>query len=288
MRYTLLLMLLLSLTAVGQPKQNGLADHNLYGRVRSFIELRVAMVEKDGKLTDNNRMSAEVHSYDKKGNETEWIVYRWDTDDELKINTRTTFTYDKQGKLRDRHMYNYEGKTIDSTVSQTDSAGKRITYTTYNAKGTLVQQYVMVYDDKGNMIDGTVFKPYILESRTKILYDSMGNPTERTEYNNHGEAEMRYVMQYNNKGIHTQTDMYLAKRDGTEGHATFRYDPYGNISSHNDVRQQDSTLPTKIEYEYDRHHNWTRSAQKSSIGRSQPFVTVTTRGIQYYKRWWLF
>jgi hypothetical protein len=151
-----------------------------------------------------------VSKYDADGKRREWLQYQGET-----LRSKITSSYDSKGRIRETETFEFN--VIPGLRPSHSPEPGKVVYTyddekrtkevaTYDISGMLKAKVAYSYDERGNEIGRTMFNGDTLSSRSlvKIEYDSLGNWTKKTSFNqseNGGlpqayHAEVRVITYY--------------------------------------------------------------------------------------------
>ena len=180
----------------------------LIGPVKGFAEEMARLSNTDGKWVERPFVTGEGVSYSRKGwgpwgkrptsggygislgghgefvfdsygNRTGEIHYS--SDDQ--VTARDFYRYDERGNELEKSCYTAEGKLKERT-NQVYDKDTRIEKTVYSGDGVLKARWLYKVDERGNVIEETLFDSGGLKERRTFAYefDPVGNWTKRTSY----------------------------------------------------------------------------------------------------------
>jgi len=124
----------------------------------------------------------EESRFDKKGNNTEWFMY-------------------KHGKVKKHNTATF------------DDSNRATSFTHYTGSGKLKEMITATYDKAGNLIEQDWYKkdPQTINRKTIKTYDSQNNITESKEFDGKGNLKNRVEYTYYDDGSKKQTIQYSGK-----------------------------------------------------------------------------
>jgi hypothetical protein len=276
---------------IPQPKENDLADENLYGKVKSvkYYDVRhTSDTPRVGMSFEYNEVgnrtwhkyysyikdipgSSSVYKYAANGKISEIIDYR-DKDGHPVPESSLKYTYDDYGNETELTEYNIKHGVMDfHTVSYYDSSHHLLSKCTIGRRGDTSS--VNIYEH-GNMVKRTTYGTWAIETR-EYKYNEQGHAISEDYYATGGEEPYFYKNSYDENGRKVREEYSHVRKDSVTldnpAITTFTYDRYGNTTSlgDNDVR-------STFWYEYDKHGNWIK---KYSVYDGH---YIELREIEYY------
>ncbi len=130
----------------------------------------------------------------------------------------------------------------------------------------LFQNFQVLYDEKGNMIEENRYKSDgSLDRKSIYKYDKKGNVIEGNKYESDGSLDSKNIYKYDKKGNKIEENRY--KSDGSlDEKYTFKYDEKGNMIEENRCKSGGS-LDKKYTYKYDNKGNMIEENRYKSDNR---------------------
>ena len=205
---------------------------------------------------DKNGGIAEEKSINSSGSPISWVVYD-------KVGNRITdLTYNKDGTIYMGYQSELdENGNLVKTINQSsdgsywiyeyDSRGNESKSSLYDKDG-IINKYILYsyeYDQKGNIIVELLNYSDGGSLRHEYEYDSNGNRTKDTSYDNDGQLKSWYDYAYDSYGNRIRSSEYRVQNGQVEPGLTYTYEYNSNAVRIKDAAyRSDGTLNYENEY----------------------------------------
>lgn len=230
-------------------------DGSLNYRQVSEFDDTGRLIASENVAPDGTIVGRSVHEYDDEGRRIRNVSY----DEEGEENFRFEWIYDgagnlaaretyRQGELRDRDEFEYDGQGRRISARETDGAGNLTSETTYSVPD--LEYEVVEYEDDGTIAERSV----VVEGEHGVLSAETYLPD--------GTLENATYFAYDEDGL------TLERRD------IYTYESMGNV-----VTDEATTV---YEYEFDEAGNWIRKVDVEDTGAGPTPIGIEVREIAYH------
>lgn len=276
MKYSLLLLLAVSLCACGgNTKKSEAEKNNLKGKVKQVEESSFLVTNFEGQnVTEKELETKRQTNFNDEGNVTEETRFNADGT----VYGKTTFTY-KDGQRSEIKDAGEDNEEFSKTTFKYDGDGNAIeSLITFKTGKTM--KFTSKFDDKGNEIEIKQFDDNALVSTIKNTYDNNGNITKSEDTDAKGKVRVTEATYDANNKVLSEKVVVDGKEVGTR---TYKNDENGNPVSETTIRNLGSGLKSEPEvvtytYKYDAQKNWT---SRTEYKDGEP-VEVKERKVTYY------
>lgn len=269
----LALSLLLSSTVSPQRKTD-LTSEDLRGSVHVVTAESSESIYLDGQEVKGRDKKLDSLTFDSQGQLIERVIY----DDYGFLVGRETYSHDVAGHLITAELYDPKGRRQEKRafIYRQDQLQEILTYERKRA-ATLKQ--VNMYDRKGRLQEEVYYDLTNTIGKTSYKTDDSGNAIEAAFFQANGSRAVapigpcfsvhKVTYSYDGQGRVTGEQAYEV--DGSvKRNSSYRYDDRGNIAE--EVRTGSlSTLKFAHRYEYDRQGNWIRHVVMVHTSRAPLF-----------------
>lgn len=229
-----------------------LVTDTIWDAVEKFGEIQKKFMTGITKMTFNeDGQITSITEYDSKGEIIGKKVQVWQDKDQLS----ETYSYNTDGFIKDRYIYNYDGDRIRTVTGHFTTGRDTLETQTYRYDGKKISRIEGVKGDSISSVDYSYLDDN--GSYKLITKDYHGNTNEILQY---FDSDRRTVKSVINKVE------YL-----------YEYDSNGNYSKVTYLQNEISYHYTK----FDDKDNWTERVITTRINNSQQSLTIDSRHIEY-------
>lgn len=185
----------------------GWTGPDLYGNVKSVTVNVFGLKQKFDEEIYGDKVYHNVFYFDSStGNVTEAIYY-----DDGKINRRSTYSYDSNGKVLESKFYDENEELCYMWIHAYDSEGNLVEKCHRFPDGSLDSKFIYAYDSNGNLIEENRYDFRTDNEETKFVYvyDHRGNVIEENRYGSaSGNLFAKLVADYDSTGTHKDWALY--------------------------------------------------------------------------------
>jgi hypothetical protein len=292
---TLLITLLLAVTASPQRKTTDLESESLKGPVH-FVTSESSSSLTVGSLTDKGpNKKLDSLTFDAQGLLIERVIY----DDYGFLVGTEKYSHDAAGHMLTAELVDEKGHPQDKQTYTFGPQGRLQEIVFADEKGTASLRQVYLYDQQGHLAAEVYYDPKNTIGKTVFQTDARGYPLEAAFFLADGSKssasmgpcysvhKVKYT--YDSQGRVIEETGFLT--DGSvKRKSTYRYDEKGQVAE--EVRTGNLSILTYVhQYEYDQQGNWTTHTTKLHSSREPLFnetrdeadsTTIRTRKITYF------
>ena len=275
-----LFFLILLLSACTSKKKTDLQSLSLQGKVKQIIELQYRAVERFGKVEKGALYREEEWDMVMQFNENGYfssICFLNSSGEEV---GHTDYLYNAQNELIEASNYDAEGGFSDKNIYSYDDKGRVNQVIEVNRDGGLNGSVLTEYDDKiGQLTISSYNAGGKLLKKELRTTDKNGFPIETIIYDAENQLLDHRKECFNDKGLIEKLTVFSSERDILM-EVSFKYDKYDNMILQEGTDENGQKyLPTRYEYLFDKHGNWTKRIEY--VGDEPTFVLE--RQIEYYE-----
>jgi YD repeat-containing protein len=198
--------------------------------------------DRDGLVGPVNRVEAYLIDFVTKDNRIVETRSRW-----------YTTTYNTEGNISERVIYDQNGAILEKLVHTYDANGRSTGYEEYAAildkSLTIPRRHVYKLNEEGRKVEYIVFESNgSVDTRFVYKYDAKGNLTEQQWYAHTGRLGGTLVYTFDEKGNETSQTSYLGD-SALSWKNISKYDDNGNKTE--SLQYHGNTLRYKILHSYD-------------------------------------
>ena len=203
-----LVLCLLWITPLASQTKTDKERDDLVGPVKRVEVFLIEFVGQDNQIVEKKRRR-HTTTYNTEGNMAERVLY----DQNDKIMARDLYTFDADGRSTGYEEYvlwiDKASTTPRRHVYTLDAAGRRVEYTVFESNGSVASRSVFKYDAKGNLIEQQWYAHTgRLGGRTVFTFDENGNQTSLTSYQEDDAPNFKNVSKYDANGNQTEALQY--------------------------------------------------------------------------------
>lgn len=219
----LLLLCLLWINPIASQTKTDKERDDLVGPVK---RVEVYLIEFLGKDNEKKRRR-HITTYNAEGNMAERVLY----DQNDKLMARDLYTFDADGRSTGYEEYVlWVDKALTTPrrhVYTLNAAGRRVEYTVFESNGSVGSRTVFKYDAKGNLIEQQWYAHTgRLTNKTVFTFDENGNQTSQSSYDE-GNLNWKTVSKYDANG--NKTELLQYQGDTLKYKFLHSYDSKGRI-----------------------------------------------------------
>lgn len=198
--------------------------------------------------------------YDDKGRVLEDAEYLPGGNPDLK----STSAYDERGNEIEHRYYIHDELNHRSTTSY-DARNRKIEQLSFDANGKQTSKFIFKYDKRGKQVWLKVQPDGKRQRRGWAIFDDHGNELQRTEYDERGAVDHRYIYTYDAAGNKTsEVDYYQNYGRTHTSKNTYVYN--GNGALIEEAYYPDGALKSKKKYKLDLRGNKTEAVETDGKG----------------------
>ena len=200
----LLVLCLLWITPIASQTKTDKERDDLVGPVKRVDAYLIEFLGKD----NETKRRRHTTTYNAEGNMAERVLY----DQNDKIMARELYTFDADGRSTGYEEYVlWVDKALTTPrrhVYTLDAVGRRVEYTVFESNGSVGSRSVFKYDAKGNLIEQQWYAHTgRLTHKTVFTFDENGNQTSQSNYDE-GSLNWKTVSKYDANGNKTELLQY--------------------------------------------------------------------------------
>jgi YD repeat-containing protein len=222
---------------------------------------------------------------------SQWNKPEEATDDNLTLNDCIKLKYDRQGRMTEYSKCNKYGEEISTDQIKYDANGhmlERHYFPPVTQDLPLTARITLQYDSLGRCASLTT---YTLDgnkyAHVVYLYDAKNQCIERDEYFKDTLPGVKYIYQYNDKGLYIGELIY--RHDKAQyrlnQRLSYEYDSNGNELTKRSYLTNDS-LAWQISCQYDQSGNIIHSERYSHINTSGHYDPIAYRDTTAFDTYW--
>ncbi len=288
---TTFVLLWLFLTITQAQSFSNLKNDGLTGNVKTLRKEQTWTTKKNDKYVESEKILMIVDNYDKDGNKTEWLGY-FDKENPIK----KTFVCDGKGKVKKEIYYNsidelkaeviYKYNADETLAEEISSNGVKTVYS-YDSKNNKKSEstYDLATNEGGRSfgsVEKIVYFHYYKNNKLKEIgaYNLDGSRVWNPEIQAH-----RIIYAYDSKGQITFTTIFN-ENNSIRSKTRYIYDSKGMLVREFSFISQDRTTHIyNYTYEFDEIGNWIKQKKSKQIRKKQIiFIPIETiyRTFAYY------
>lgn len=196
---------------------------NLKGKIKSMVEKSFYASENEGKILKKGLIYQDSLSYNEGG-----FLLEMKHSNSNNLLWRDVNKFDENGNRIEEHRYGGEGDLVYKNIYQYDTFGNQIQKIAYNYQEKLQFKIDNAYDKNGNLLTTNKIMPGGQKKTIKKnIYDDKGFLVEETMYDL-TERPMMIINKYDDYGNKIVTELYSEKKKFIEKE-TFKYDKNGKL-----------------------------------------------------------
>ncbi|GEM_PF-5996077 len=263
---------------------NDWQKNSLRGRVKSYTEEKVVLIQRDGVTIKESRMTIETAEY----NESGYLLEEINNNDDGSRSYKLTYRYNDKNNIIEKNYYEGESDLPEQTVIICDSKGREIERTDFAKDGSVKYRSIHIYNDKKNTVKEKYCDNGAKDCRIfKKTFDEQGRVIEIKNYKTDGSLYVYKSFAYDKDGKKTEKYIYTAPdyvyMTNNLKIVTFKTCK-GNVFEICDWdNTSEDTNRLSFACERDKQGNWIRRTYESEENKDgSTKTTIDNRTIVYY------